>query len=215
MTTGLTDREREYICHLIKERIKHIEAQLNSIEREVIVKDLNSLIQKIQTFSLSQQVTATDPSEERNQIHHTKPKETSILLDNQSKEFATTHKEILKESQKKSIKKQEQIPSSEIDQPKVKTIGEIKVVCEKCDKYMDLFKSLKSEYYRCRRFPRCNVTGDEKQVARALTEKIVTKRKNADTVKLYRYDENEEVVFVSEVTKEKGLLNSIDKGVWR
>ncbi|WP_371804747.1 hypothetical protein [Candidatus Lokiarchaeum ossiferum] len=215
MAMGLTEREQEYICRLIKDRIKYIESHLNPIERDTIIKDLNNLIQKIQTLSISNLAISTNTPVQSTSDRQTEQLDSIKQIDRRIKTANASSKEKINDFPKKLNKNQDKISSIDSELPKVKSIEEIKVVCEKCDKYMDLFKSLKSEYFRCRRFPRCNVTGDVTQVKRALIEKIVTKRKNADTVKLYRFAENEGVVFVSEVTKEKGLLNSIDEGVWR
>ena len=91
---------------------------------------------------------------------------------------------------------------------------EIRIVCEKCDKYMDLYQSLNSAYYRCRRFPRCKITGNPEKVSEAIQNKLVTELISLDKIKIYRYDLIENVVFISEAKKTKGLVTKIEDGFW-
>ena len=92
---------------------------------------------------------------------------------------------------------------------------EIRVVCEKCDRYMDLFKSLKDSYYRCKRFPRCNITANPKKVQTAIEKHLTTELISSDSIKIYRFDPTENVVFVSIVKNDKKILSSIEEGIWR
>ena len=200
---------------MIKERIKYIEQHLHHVERKVIIKDLTLLLKKASTIPLSTKDISNTSSIDITQKISSLPQSNSQNEEGKLPKLKLNIPSDKKIKPNNRIKKERNHNNTDVASIQPKSLEDVKVVCEKCDKYMDLFKSLKNEYYRCRRFPRCNVTGDLKQVEVALKEKIVTKRFHADSVKLYRYDEVENVVFVSEVTKEKGLLNSIDDGVWR
>ena len=92
---------------------------------------------------------------------------------------------------------------------------EIKIVCERCDRFMQLFKSLKDSYYRCIRFPRCNITANPKKVQTAIEKFLTTELISSDAIKIYRFDPAENVVFVSIVKNDKKILSAVEEGIWR
>ena len=89
---------------------------------------------------------------------------------------------------------------------------EIRCVCERCDRYMDLFKSLKDSYYRCKRFPRCNITANPKKAQTPIEKHLTTELISSDAIKIYRLDASEND-FCFNCKNDKKILSSVEEGI--
>ena len=102
----LTESERDYICLLLKERIRFLENHLNLVERKVLIKDLNALLEKVSNISLE---IEDDITENHRNISQKPSKEALSIKKNQNSnrsEKKSNSKTNLKHSSTKSEKKE-------------------------------------------------------------------------------------------------------------
>lgn len=83
--------------------------------------------------------------------------------------------------------------------------GQLRVVCIKCEAPMIKRMTLTKEYYYCPNFPECNVQAKPIFIAKAIMEDngIATNKIKADKIILYRYDDEKNVITVSEIYSDK------------
>lgn len=86
--------------------------------------------------------------------------------------------------------------------------GQLRVVCIKCEAPMIKRMTLKKEYYYCPNFPECNVQANPIFIAKAIMEDngIATNKIKADKIVLYRYDDEKNIITVSEIYSDKKIF---------
>ena len=86
--------------------------------------------------------------------------------------------------------------------------GQLRVVCIKCEAPMIKRMTLKKEYYYCPNFPECNVQANPIFIAKAIMEdnSIATNKIRADKIVLYRYDDDKNIITVSEIYSDKKIF---------
>ena len=83
--------------------------------------------------------------------------------------------------------------------------GQLRVVCIKCEAPMIKRMTLKKEYYYCPNFPECKIQAKPIFIAKAIMADncIATNKIQADKIILYRYDDEKNIMTISEIYSDK------------
>ncbi len=84
--------------------------------------------------------------------------------------------------------------------------GKLRIYCAKCEQEMIKKMTPKKEFYMCPNFPECRIQAEPLYISKAVLQNVATNKIKGDLIVLYRWDENKNIVNVSEIFSEKKLF---------
>lgn len=93
----------------------------------------------------------------------------------------------------------------DIDDPQSSS-HQLRVFCTKCNHEMRKIVTTHNVFYRCFNYPECQVTADPFYVTQAVMKSVVSHVEHGDLLFLYRYDEDKNIVWITQIFSEGKLF---------
>lgn len=107
---------------------------------------------------------------------------------------------------KKTVEEQKSVYECPEYTSKQKDLKINRIFCSKCNMEMRLIETMKNDFYRCQNYPECQVTADPFYVKQAISKRVVSHIEHGDLLYLYRYEEEESIIWISQIFSEGKLF---------